>query len=171
MICEKCNAELNEGLKFCSKCGNKIKNTAPGKIILKVTGIIFLIFSVFGIIGVISTAFLIPLLINLSDFPGGKIGIIWSFIFGIINCILMIIIGIFGIKYSKYIYKAKLLLLLAIIYIAFSIVSLIINYSITKSFSWISFINFILPIVFIIGAYMNFKNTGGKLKCFVENVV
>lgn len=164
MVCKKCNAEIGEGLKFCVKCGTKIDDTAPGKKILKISGIIFIGFAVLGIISIFSSIVLIPYLQNsgVSNF-GGTTGMVFMIISGVIGVILNTVIGLAGIKYSNIVEKAKLLILMVVIFCIFQIVSIIISSSITKNaFSPISLINFILPSIFFIGAYMNYKAQEGK---------
>jgi RNA polymerase subunit RPABC4/transcription elongation factor Spt4 len=154
MVCEKCGEIINKGIKFCIKCGAKIQD-APGKWFLKVTGILFIIFAVMGIYVEVS-------LLIMAHSP------ILDTILDTIGYIFYIIIGISGIKYSKNIDRAKLLIFFVIILIAFKIVSLIIIYSISKFFpAPLYIIVFILPILiltilFLIGAYMNLKTKGGK---------
>jgi peptidoglycan/LPS O-acetylase OafA/YrhL len=154
MVCSKCGTETSKGLKFCTKCGSKIIDVAPGKILLKVTGVLFIIFAVIGIISFISSI--------ISEIGFTQSGLIFSIIIGVIVFIFYMIIGVFGLKYSKNIEKAKLLLCFAGIIILIQIISIIIESSISKQFSWISIVGFILPILFIIGAYMNLKSKGGK---------
>ena len=164
MICERCGETINEGIKFCTKCGAKISDISPGKNILMITGILFIIFAVFGILGAVSSAVLLSDISSLNlgtGIPGGTFGIILLFIINIINSILNTVIGISGFKYNKDNDKAKLLIFFAVIFIAFQIVSLVITYSITRIFSlWVSFLGFILPIMFLIGAFMNLKAKG-----------
>jgi len=139
-----------------------MEEVASGGRILKVTGILFIVFAVIGIMGVVSTAILFQRITNLNldaTVPGGISGIIVSSVLSIIECILNIIIGISGIKWSKDVIMAKKLIVFAIILIIFYIVYLVITYSIMKVFPWISLIRFILPGIFLIGAYMNFKST------------
>ena len=162
MICSNCGQEVNKGLRFCTKCGSKIVNITIGKNLLQVTGILFIIF---GVIGVISSISFILINSNMAndklDFDV-KSDIIMPILRGIILSILNIIIGIFGFKYSKNIKKAKFLLCFAIILIVIQIISLIIGYLILSEFSLFQLIVFIIPICFMIGAYINLKNNGGK---------
>jgi len=174
MVCEKCGTEIGKGLKFCTKCGSKgtkcgskVIDIAPGKKLLIVTGILFII--IYSVIGV---SFLLLISFSLGT---SKLNFTLSlgtvvFIIVIIGGILPVIAGIFGIKYSKNIEKAKLLLCFAIMIIIFQIIlliiSLIYDYSMNKPFNEgriiVCFIGFILPICFLIGAYMNLKSEGGK---------
>lgn len=172
MVCVKCG-QVNEGTKFCTKCGAnfveqriaKSKDMIPGRLLLKVTGILIIVFAVFGIIGVISTIALLPtyadLGVDILDIHGGT-GIILSIIFGTINAILFVVLGIFDIKYSKNLDRAKQLMIFVIVVIAWIIVSHIVTYSITKVYSWASLIGFIIPVLSLIGAYKNFKAKGDK---------
>ena len=171
MVCGNCG-QVNEETKFCTKCGAKLgeegnvksKKTAPGRILLKVTGILFVVFAVIGVIGGISTIALLPNMEKMGiEMPGGKEGMLFSFILNIVSSILYIIIGILGIRNAGIVEKAKLLLQLIIGFIVFTIIITIINSIIMKTaISPIALIGFILPILFLIGAYKNHKAKGEK---------
>lgn len=177
MVCVKCG-QVNEGTKFCTKCGAnfveqriaKSKDMIPGRLLLKVTGILIIVFAVFGIIGVISTIALLPtyadLGVDILDIHGGRSGMILSIIFGTINAILLSVLGISNIKYSKNLDRAKQLMIFVIVVIAWIIVSHVVTHSITKDYSWTSLIGlligFIFPVLSLIGAYKNFKAKGDK---------
>ena len=51
MVCEKCSNELNEGLKFCTKCGSKVKVKLDKK--LFIPSVILMSVGILGILGMI----------------------------------------------------------------------------------------------------------------------
>ena len=135
MICEKC-LEKDKGTNICTICGSKI-NISPGKTLIKVTGILFIIV---GGLGLITS---IPIVTT-------TIGIL-----NVINCFLYIVVGISGIKYCKYLEKAKLLVFLVISLIIFGVALLIISSKNYILLSWTIPIGFILHICFLLGACKN----------------
>ena len=99
MFCEKCG-QINEG--------TILVNMAPGKILLKVTGVLFIIFTVIKIIVLISTAAVFSSMTDLDiDIPKVTSGITLLFIVSIITYVLYMIMGIIGIKYAKFLWKMR----------------------------------------------------------------
>lgn len=169
MVCEKCGATLNEGTKFCTKCGSKIIYT-PGKWFLKVTGVLSIIFGIiFGIIK-------ITYYYKVECFViGAEVAYLIELFTPGFFSILSILIGILGVKYSQNIEKAKLLrnfaIIIIVFYIAFPFIPLIQSRPYVMPFYFyfadylrdLLFIGgFILPICFLIGTHMNLKAKGGK---------
>jgi uncharacterized membrane protein HdeD (DUF308 family) len=163
MVCDKCG-EVNTGTKVCTKCGAKLSDDAPGTTLLKVTGILFIVFAVIALISLVVTSVLLPTLSEVMDVAEieGMDSLQSSIILGIIGGILNLLAGIFGIKYSKDLEKAILLMCFASVIIAYVIVQLIITYSTYNQLSWTSFIGFVLPGLFLVGAYMNYKAKEGN---------
>jgi lysylphosphatidylglycerol synthetase-like protein (DUF2156 family) len=106
-----------------------------------VTGIIFIVLALYNI------------------FSSG-ISLRYNMLF-FIDPILSIIIGILGIKYCNNIEKAKLLMCFAIIVLVFRMLLFIIRNGGYRIY-WITLIQFIPSICFLIGAKMNLKIKEGK---------
>ena len=158
MVCEKCGETMAKGIKFCTKCGANMKGAAPpGKGILKVTGILIIVFGVLGLISELVLLFVENPVVAALEIP------IIITILGFAGTIFSLAIGVLGVKYCKNIEKAKLLLQLAIIFIicipAISIYTAIL---LQTGFQWMAIFSFIFPVIYLIGAYKNYKAKRGE---------
>jgi hypothetical protein len=131
---------------------------APGKGILKVVSILFIVFG--AIATVVSLFFtLVPLLVD----PTGLVmaayaamglamgSVVAALIIGIIASILELIFGIMGVKKCADPAKGKFFIVSGIILCVLTLISMILLFSVT------SLIGFVLPILFIVGGFMNKK--------------
>ena len=126
---------------------------APGKGILKVSSIIFIIF------GAIATIFSIIALIGSSMVSSvfGGLGaiLVVATIIALISSLLELVLGIVGLKKCDDPSQANFFIVTGIILCVLNLVSMI------MSFSVLSLINFVLPILFIVGGVQN-KNAGSS---------
>lgn len=136
-----------------------MENRAPGKGLLKVTGILFIIGAaiglITGILGIIGSA-------ALGATVGGVEGaafagvMVVAIIIALVGCILQLIAGIFGIKNCDKPEKSTTCIVFGAIILALSIISIIV-----AGFQWTSLIGIILPVLYFIGAIQN-KNAQGN---------
>ena len=130
---------------------------APGKNFLLVTGILMIVFGVFGLIGSIILPFLGDILEEAAYILGDDFGLdeieltVGLAVVAAISSIIMLVIGTLGILWRQIVEKAQILLIGAIVFIVFDIISNIF----LGTIGVLSFINWILPILFIIGAVKN----------------
>ena len=126
---------------------------APGKGILKVSSIIFIIF------GAIATIFSIIALIGSSMVSSvfGGLGaiLVVATIIALISSLLELVLGIVGLKKCADPSQGNFFIVTGIILCVLNLVSMI------MSFSVLSLINFVLPILFIVGGVQN-KNAGSS---------
>jgi len=156
-ICEKCGQKLLNNDNICINCDSKNSNSSQGKLILFVTGIIFIFFGIYPFTVLIISRFNVEYL----DILG---------IIHLISYIFFIILGIFGIKYKENILKAKLLIYLSSFTIVLRIILVIIDVILElissnnplNLFLLISGLNFINNILYIKGALLNLETLKGK---------
>ena len=166
MICIKCGQEFNEGTKFCTKCGYGVAdNTAPGKKLLKVTGILLIIFSSFAFITFIALIAFIAFFG--TSYLASELGAMSGFtiFLSVLSVPLHLFLGITGVKYCNDIKKAKLLKYFTFGFIGFYIVWSI--YAIASINAnepgepvitiFAIIIGFIIPILYFIGVQKNLK--------------
>jgi len=133
MACENCGTELVVGLKFCTKCGNKVKSQSIKSAITSlVFGILSSGLTLWGVISILSSyQEMKKMMQEFSDF---SMGIGFLFI-GYIPYIIIITLGlIFGYvsfknKKTKY---AKIGISLSYLSIVFVIIQMILTISIYK---------------------------------------
>ena len=120
---------------------------APGKGILKVVSILFIIF------GAIATIFSIIALIGstmASSLFGGLVAIlVIATIIALISSLLELVLGIVGLKKCADPSQANFFIVTGIILCVLNLVSMI------MSFSVLSLIGFVLPILYIVGGVQN----------------
>jgi len=161
MVCSKCG-ENNEGTNFCIKCGEKLIILPPGRMFIKVTGILYIIFAFIGFIsgGMLLSSLnkLDPLFMYSMEIPLSVFKTIT--IFSMIAASLQALIGILGVKYCNDLEKTKVLLICVIGLFAMGITSIIIT-AVYGLLSWVSIFEFVLPILFLVGVLKNLKAIGG----------
>ena len=124
--------------------------SAPGKGLLKVVGILFIIF---GAISIIVALLGIAGGLALSAISGilGATLIVGTII-ACLGGIMEFIAGIYGVRNCDKPEKATTCVVLGIIILVLSVISLIVS-----SFSWTSLFSIALPILYLIGAFQNKK--------------
>lgn len=120
---------------------------APGKGMLKVTSILFIVF------GAIATIVSILAVAGAGLLSAATMGatnlIVVAAVILLISSVAMLVIGILGIKRSSDPSKAMFFIVTGIILCVLNLVSMIMN------FDWSSLISFVLPVLYIIGGFMN----------------
>jgi len=124
---------------------------APGKTMLKVVSILFIIFAsislIFSIIGLVASAALTAYI------PLSAIILVATIIL-LISSALQLVLGIIGLTRCGDPSKAGYFITTGIILCVLSFVSLILGIS-GGSFNFFSLISFILPVLYIVGGFMN----------------
>ena len=123
---------------------------APGRGILKITSILFIIF------GAIATLFSLLAIFgsSLVTAVGGVVGVLGGTlligsILMIVVSVLELIVGIMGYKKSDDPSQANFFIVIGIVLCILALVSMILFFQVT------GLIGFVLPILFIVGGYMN----------------
>ncbi len=127
---------------------------APGKGLLKVSGILLIIFAAISILalilGMIAAGAAASLGGDVGALAGGvAIGIL---ILGLVSAVFSLIMGILGVKYANIPSKATVCLIFAIIAIILQIVSLIMN---GGNGVVMTLIGLVIPVLYLIGAIRN----------------
>ena len=128
-------------------------NNAPGKGLLKVTGILFVIFAGISLIGAI---IMVAGGAILGAAVGGGAGaalagvIILAVVLAFLLAILELIAGIFGIKNCDKPEKSTVCIVFGAIILALTIINII-----ASGFLWTSLFGIVLPILYFVGAIMN----------------
>ena len=123
---------------------------AKGKGMLKVVSILFIVFGaiaiIFSIIAVLGASVA-------AAFAGSSVAILMvAAILLLISSVAMLVIGIMGLKRCGDPSKAMFFIVTGIILCVLNLVSMILN------FDWSSLIAFALPILYIVGGFLN-KNS------------
>jgi hypothetical protein len=130
---------------------------APGKGILQVTSVLFIVFgaiaTLFSLIALIGSAALTSLAGQVEGASGlvaaaGSMLLIASLIL-IFSSVLEIVIGILGLKKCANPAQANFFIVTGIVLCVITLVSMI------MSFSVLSLIGFVLPILYIVGGFQN----------------
>lgn len=129
---------------------------APGKGLLKVSGILLIIFAAIGIIALILTMVAAGAAASLGGDFGALAGglVIVGLILGLAGCVFSLIMGILGVKYANVPSKATVCMVFAIITIALQLISLIMN---GGNGIVMGLIGLVLPVLYLIGALQNKK--------------
>ena len=127
---------------------------APGKGLLKVSGILLIIFSAISILvlilGMIAASAAASLGGDIAALAGGvAIGVL---ILGLVSAVFSLVMGILGVKYANIPAKATVCLVFAIIAIALQVVSLIMN---GGNGIVMTLIGLVIPVLYLIGALRN----------------
>jgi len=162
-FCSNCGKELSSNEVVCSSCGNNlnlnrriINTNAPGKKLLKVTGILFIIFGVIGIILGLITLVFSDLLSDMGreqslERATATAMLFFGVLLGIASSILQLYAGWFGYKNCNKPDKAQKCLIFAIVLIIIRFASLFFDDVIVVA----AIIGFILPVLYLIGAWQN----------------
>ena len=122
---------------------------APGKGLLKVSGILLIIFAAISIVilvfGMIAAA-------TLGGTLGAAVGGI-VLVLGLVSTVFSLIMGILGVKYANVPAKATVCMVFAIIAIALQLINLISGDANVNIIS--TLIGLILPVLYLIGALKN----------------
>ena len=123
---------------------------------LKVMGVLCIIFGIIGVIGMISV-FAMAGIIAMA----GVAVPVASLVLGIIQAILMIVAGVFGIKASNDPAKPGKAVIFGIILIVLAVVFLILGLAEAGAagISWTNFTGLIIPVLYLIAA-IGFKKQG-----------
>ena len=123
---------------------------APGKSILKITSILFIIF------GALATLFSLLALFGSTfvTFIGGAVGVLGGIlligsIILIITSVVELIVGIMGYQRSDDPSQANFFIVTGFVLCILALVSMIMYFQVT------ALINFVLPILYVVGGYMN----------------
>jgi len=123
---------------------------APGSSILKITSILFIIF------GAVSTLFSLLAVFGSSIVTavGGAVGVMGGVlligsIILIIVSVVELIVGLMGYKKSDDPSQANFFIVIGIVLCILALVSMIMSFQVT------GLIGFVLPILYIVGGYMN----------------
>ena len=122
---------------------------APGKGMLKVVSILFIVFGaiaiVLSIIAVLGAGVVAALAGTSATI------LVVAAILLLVSSVFMLVVGIIGIKKSGDPTKAMFFIVTGIILCVLTLISMIMN------FDWTSLVSFVLPVLFIIGGFMNKK--------------
>jgi hypothetical protein len=137
---------------------------APGKSLLKTVSILFIIFgaiaTIASIAGVIASAALTSIAGELAGGAGAAIGgiLLVATLIALLASVLDLVIGIIGVSNKKCNdpSKAGFYIVTGIILCVLSLISLIMSMTNGGSW-WTSGIGFVLPILYIVGGFMNKK--------------
>jgi hypothetical protein len=120
---------------------------APGKGILKVVSILFIVFgaiaTIVSIIGLVGSSMVS------SVFGGLGAILVVATVIALISSILELVIGIIGLKKCEDPSQANFFIVTGIVLCALNLISMI------MSFSFLSLIGFVLPVLFIVGGVQN----------------
>jgi len=166
MNCPKCGQELKEDAKFCKGCGLR-REVAPGRRLLKITGIIALILSVGGI-GMQGWLFMLRFAPDV--FPKEMSQAVAQamstptpiLVYGMILVWYSFFVAIMAIVHCRNLAKASFLGWLGLLWIGMQVGSLFVSYYYAGAelamagLPWLP-LNLILPILYIVGAIKNDK--------------
>lgn len=128
---------------------------APGKGMLKVVSILFIVFgaiaTLVSLIGLFGSAVLAAATYRLAGI------LVVAMVIALISSVLELIVGIIGLKRCEDPAQSGFFIVTGIILCALMLISLI------MSFSFMSLIGFVLPILFIVGGMMN-KNASSSIQ-------
>lgn len=127
---------------------------APGKGMLKVVSILFIIFG--GIAAIFMLIALFGAMAAASLLGGFAIGLVLLAIFGLLLAAVDIVIGIIGLKKCADPSQAGFFIVTGIVLCVLQLISLIWGIA-SSGFDFLSFIGFVLPILYIVGGNMNKK--------------
>ena len=164
-FCTNCGKELQLNGAFCSSCGTNLNPSgsvlnrtrcAPGKKLLKITGILFIIFGILGVILGLVTLIFSGLLSDMSrqqslERATATAMLIFGVLLSIASSGLQLYAGWFGHKNCNKPEKAQNCLIFAIILIIIRFASLFFDDVMIVP----AIIGFILPVLYMIGAWQN----------------
>ena len=171
MICNNCGSQIDEGQKFCAKCGapvnakpqeayrqpdvNYSASAQPRKlnVFLLVISIVLIVFG--AIATALSCVTVVPALSALGELIPGEYKI--ALVIELIASILWLLCGIFGCVWNKKYEKAGILILLGVIAVALRIIDIILCAMIGVGVSPISFFGIVILVLYVFGGLMNKK--------------
>ena len=130
-----------------------MENNAPGKGLLKVTGILFVIGAAIGlIVGIIGVVGVCALGAAMGGAEGAAVAGVGAvaIVIALIGAILQLIAGIFGIKNCDKPEKSTVCIVFGAIILALTIINII-----SGGFQWTALFGIVLPILYFIGAIQN----------------
>lgn len=126
---------------------------APGKGILKVVSILFIIFgaiaTIFSIIALVGSAALTSLTDGLGVVQGLSGILIVASIIALVGSAAELVIGILGVGKSDDVSKCMFFIVTGFVLCAINLISMIMFFQVT------SLIGFVLPVLYIVGGFMN----------------
>ncbi len=129
---------------------------APAKGLLKVVSILFIIFGAIATIVSLLGVFGSAVLSSVVGAIGGVLLLIM--IVALLSSVLHLVLGIIGVgKRSADPSKAGFYIVSGIILVVLGLISLILGFTSDAGTSWSSYVGFVLPILYIIGGFMNKK--------------
>jgi len=164
-FCANCGKEIKLNEAFCFSCGNNLNpsravltrtRNAPGKKLLKITGILFIIFGILGIILGLSTLIFSDLLSDMNrqqslERATATAMLFFGVLLSIASSGLQLYAGWFAYKNCNKPEKAQNCLIFAIILIIIRFASLFFDDVMIVP----AIIGFILPVLYLIGAWQN----------------
>lgn len=166
MFCMKCGQPLSDDANFCGSCGTRVNTTmqaypstsptfssansapitAPGQKMLKVVSILFIIGAaltfIFIILSFVGMA-------SLLRFGGGFAAGLMAL--SLVGCIALLVAGIIGLKKCGNPQAAMFFIVSGFILCGYNLINTII------SFQVVGLVGLTLPILFIVGGFMNKK--------------
>jgi hypothetical protein len=130
--------------------------SAPGSGILKVTSILLIVFGAIAVIAFITLLLVTSLSEELiNENQAGLFALIMAMsLFGLVISVLELVLGIIGLTKCKNPNMAAYFIVVGIVLCAFSLIDIVSSFS-SYRFSFISLINIVLSILYIIGGSMN----------------
>lgn len=163
----------NEGVNSekSKERGIIMKSKAPGRILLKVIGILLIIFGIIGVIGAVSTIAMATSIkngqmaqemIDLLRQAGGDLAVDFGYlmasgVISAISSIVYLVFGILGIINNKKVEKGKFCFVLGIILIVLNIAAAFYNAMYGMLTVWSVVLSLIMPLLYTWGGFKNMQ--------------
>jgi len=129
---------------------------AKGKGMLKVVSILFIIF---GAIATVVSIIALAGAALLGSISGGSTGLLtFATVLLVISSVGELVVGIIGIKKSGIVSAANFFIVTGIIFCVINLVSMIMFFQVT------SLIGFVLPVLYVVGGFMNKKSASAPVE-------